>query len=108
MVLKLMRWGAEQGYERLNLGMSPLFDVGESRRAALPERLARLLFEHGEKIYNYRGLHAFKDKFRPVWEPRFLAYQRPWDWPAAVFTTTSLIWGRGKADRERIARAREG
>jgi phosphatidylglycerol lysyltransferase len=108
MVLKLMLWGAEQGYERLNLGMSPLFDVGESRRAALPERLARLLFEHGEKIYNYRGLHAFKDKFRPVWEPRFLAYQRPWDWPAAVFTTTSLIWGRGKADRERIARAREG
>jgi phosphatidylglycerol lysyltransferase len=108
MVLNLMVWAAQRGYERLNLGMSPLYDVGESRRAALPERLARLLFEHGERIYNYRGLHAFKSKFRPVWEPRFLAYQRPWDWPAAVFTTTSLIWGRGRRERERIARAREG
>lgn len=106
MVLKLMVWGAEGGYATLNLGMSPLFDVGEYRRASIPERLARLLFEHGERIYNYRGLHAFKDKFRPEWEPRYMAYQRPWDWPSAVVATTALIWGRSPRDRRRIEAAR--
>lgn len=106
MVLKMMVWAGAEGYAALNLGMCPLFDVGESRKASLPERLARLLFEHGERIYNYRGLHAFKDKFRPVWEPRFMAYQRPWDWPSAVWATTSLIWGRSGRDRRRIEGAR--
>jgi len=106
MVIKVMVWAAENGYATLNLGMCPLYDVGEYRKASIPERLARLLFEHGERIYNYRGLHAFKDKFRPVWEPRYMAYQRPWDWPSAVITTTALIWGRSPKDRQRIGRAR--
>jgi phosphatidylglycerol lysyltransferase len=105
-VINMMRWGADHGYAALNLGMSPLHDVGEYRKASIPERLARLLYEHGERIYNYRGLHAFKSKFRPVWEPRFLAYQRPWEWASAVITTTSLIWARTPHDRRRIERAR--
>jgi phosphatidylglycerol lysyltransferase len=106
MVLHALQWGHQQGYASVNLGMSPLFDVGEYKRASLPERLARLLFEHGERIYNYRGLHAFKEKFRPIWEPRFMAYQRPWDWPAAVLTTTALIWGKSPEERRRIEAAR--
>jgi phosphatidylglycerol lysyltransferase len=108
MVLRALEWSHDQGYEFVNLGMSPLYDVGEYRRASIPERLARLLFEHGERIYNYRGVHAFKDKFRPVWEPRFMAYQRPWDWPAAVVAATSLIWAKTPADRRRVSVARVG
>jgi phosphatidylglycerol lysyltransferase len=108
MNLKLMAWGAERGFAHLNLGMSPLFDVGEYRRSPIPERLARLAFEHGERIYNYRGLHAFKDKFRPTWEPRFMAYQRPWDWASAVLSATSLIWARSPQDRRRLEEARLG
>jgi phosphatidylglycerol lysyltransferase len=106
MILRCLEWAHAQGYEFVNLGMSPLYDVGEYKRASIPERLARLLFEHGERIYNYRGVHTFKDKFRPVWEPRFMAYQRPWDWPAAVLAATSLIWGKAPADRRRIVAAR--
>ena len=64
--------------------------------------------KHGERIYNYRGVHGFKNKFRPTWEPRFMAYQRPWDWASAVITTTSLIWARTPQDRRRIERARSG
>jgi phosphatidylglycerol lysyltransferase len=108
MVINLMRWGADQNYATLNLGMSPLHDVGEYRKSSIPERLARLLYEHGERIYNYRGVYGFKNKFRPTWEPRFMAYQRPWDWASAVITTTSLIWARTPQDRRRIERAQKG
>lgn len=108
LIINLMRWGREQGFATLNLGMAPLFDVGQQRRSKRVERLAHLLFEHGERIYNYRGLHLFKDKFRPVWEPRYLCYPRPWDWPGAVLAASSLVMARAKEDRARIAAARDG
>jgi hypothetical protein len=35
--------------------------------------LARFLWSHGRRFYNIQGLHAFKGKFAPAWEPRYLA-----------------------------------
>ena len=32
-----------------------------------------VLFEHGERFYNFKGLRAFKSKFHPKWEPRYVA-----------------------------------
>lgn len=108
MVVRVCQWGADQGYSTLNLGMSPLFEVGEHKRANLTERLSRLIYEHGERVYNYRGLQTFKNKFKPVWEPRFMAYQRPWDWPSAILAATSLIRVGSRESRERIGAARLG
>jgi phosphatidylglycerol lysyltransferase len=108
MVVRICQWGSDQGYVTLNLGMSPLFEVGEHKRANVTERLSRLIYEHGERVYNYRGLQTFKNKFKPVWEPRFMAYQRPWDWPAAILATTGLIRVGSRESRERIAAARMG
>jgi phosphatidylglycerol lysyltransferase len=62
-----------QGYERFGLGMSPMAGMAERRRAPRWQRLGRLLFDHGDRFYNFRGLHNFKDKFEPVWEARYLA-----------------------------------
>lgn len=63
----------EQGFARFNLGMVPLSGMAQHRMAPRWHRAGRLLFNHGENFYNFRGLRSFKEKFDPVWEPRYLA-----------------------------------
>ncbi|MGE5812917.1 MAG: bifunctional lysylphosphatidylglycerol flippase/synthetase MprF [Acidobacteriota bacterium] len=70
----LMKWGREQGYHWFILGMAPLSGFEHSPVAPLWNRLGHFLYEHGEAVYNFQGLRAYKDKFNPVWEPRYLAY----------------------------------
>lgn len=70
---KIMLHLQAEGYERFGLGMSPMAGMAERRRAPRWQRLGRLLFEHGDRFYNFRGLHNFKDKFEPDWEARYLA-----------------------------------
>ncbi len=94
LILSLMLDAKERGFRRFNLGMAPLAAVGATRRARPVERLAHQFFLHGEAWYNYQGLRRFKERFHPAWEPRYLAYRRPWDWPFAVAATTQLISGR--------------
>jgi phosphatidylglycerol lysyltransferase len=91
--LQLMLHGKERGFARFNLGMAPLSSVGELQWARPFERLAHLFFRHGEHWFNFQGLRRFKEKFEPEWEPRYMAYPRPWDWPAAVTSTAVLIAG---------------
>jgi lysylphosphatidylglycerol synthetase-like protein (DUF2156 family) len=40
------------------------------------------------------GLSAFKTKFRPVWEPRYLVAERLIDWPVVVAATLLLHYPR--------------
>jgi phosphatidylglycerol lysyltransferase len=97
LILKLMTDAKARGFRRFNLGMAPLAAVGATRSARPMERLAHQFFLHGEAWYNYQGLRRFKERFHPTWEPRYLAYRRPWDWPFAVAATTQLISGRWRA-----------
>ena len=71
--VRLMTTLRDQGYRHFNLGMAPL--SGLSRREVAPvwDRVANTFYEHGERFYNFRGVRAFKEKFDPTWEPRYLA-----------------------------------
>jgi phosphatidylglycerol lysyltransferase len=70
----LMKWGQAQGYEHLSLGMAPLSGFERSPVAPLWNRLGSFFYQHGGAFYNFQGLRAFKDKFDPEWEPRYLVY----------------------------------
>jgi phosphatidylglycerol lysyltransferase len=91
--VSLFLYGKEQGYKRFNLGMAPLASVGELHGAHARERLANLLFQHGENWYNFQGLRFYKEKFDPEWAPRYMAYQNAWEWPAAITHVSALIAG---------------
>jgi len=71
--VELMRWGKEQGYRWFNLGMAPLSGLENHELAPLWNRLGAFIFRHGEHFYNFKGLRQYKNKFDPVWEPRYLA-----------------------------------
>jgi phosphatidylglycerol lysyltransferase len=64
----------EQGYERFYLGLSALSGVGEAATSARMEKVIHYLYEHLNQFYNFKGLHAYKEKFRPHWEPRYLVF----------------------------------
>jgi phosphatidylglycerol lysyltransferase len=69
----LMQWGSAQGYGWFNLGVAPLSGLEARRLAPLWSKLGSLLYRHGEALYGFEGLRAYKDKFSPEWEPRFVA-----------------------------------
>ncbi|HEX7502449.1 MAG TPA: bifunctional lysylphosphatidylglycerol flippase/synthetase MprF [Acidobacteriota bacterium] len=71
--VQLMLWGRENGFACFNLGMAPFSGLASESMAPLWNRFGAFLFQHGENFYNFQGLRRYKEKFRPVWEPRYLA-----------------------------------
>lgn len=78
----LFQWARERGYDGFNLGLCALSGVGETPDDPVVEQALHYLYEHVNQFYNFKGLHAFKDKFHPRWEPRYLAYPGAPDLPA--------------------------
>lgn len=70
---KLMLWGKENGYGRFSLGMAPLSGLEKRQFAPLWHKVGSLIFANGDYIYNYKGLRDFKEKFNPVWSPKYIA-----------------------------------
>jgi phosphatidylglycerol lysyltransferase len=91
--LELMLWGHERGYRWFNLGMAPFSGLEARRHAPLWSRLGGLLFRHGENFYNFQGLRRYKEKFEPVWEPRYLASPGGLTLPRVLANVGTLISG---------------
>jgi phosphatidylglycerol lysyltransferase len=92
--IELMLYGSKQGYRWFNLGMAPLAGLEARSIAPLWSRLGSLVYRHGEHFYNFQGLRAYKDKFDPVWEPRYLACPGGLAFPLVLADIAALI-GRG-------------
>lgn len=91
--VELMQWSKAQGYRWFNLGMAPLSGLQSRRLAPLWNRFGALIFGRGERFYNFQGLHRYKDKFDPEWEPRYLAAPGGIALPVVLTNVASLISG---------------
>ena len=89
----LLTWGQAQGYERFSLGMAPLSGFETSQVAPLWNHLAAFLYRHGERFYNFQGLRAYKEKFHPHWEPRYLVYPGGLRLPRILADIAALVAG---------------
>ena len=93
LLIALMLWGYDQGYQRFNLGMAPLSGIDDQRLAPLWTNVAALAFRHGEHFYNFQGLRQYKEKFHPAWRARYLASPGGFALPVILANVVTLISG---------------
>jgi phosphatidylglycerol lysyltransferase len=103
--VELMAWGAEQGYVAFDFGMAPLSGLDDRPLAPMMSRVGRLLFDRGEEIYNFQGVRRYKDKYDPLWQPRYVAAARKWAIPVLLADASLLASGglAGLAQRPKKA-----
>jgi phosphatidylglycerol lysyltransferase len=89
----LMLWGRGEGYEWFNLGMAPLAGLLQPPAGRAWARIGRFIYAHGEAFYNFQGLRAYKTKFNPVWQPRYLVYPGGFALARVAADVASLIAG---------------
>lgn len=89
----LMMWGKEQGYAWFSLGMAPLSGLESGPLAHAWSRFGHWVFRHGGAFYNFQGLRDFKEKFHPVWSPRYLAYPGGLRLPRVLADIAALVAG---------------
>jgi phosphatidylglycerol lysyltransferase len=93
MLIECMLWGKAQGFRWFNLGMAPLSGLEDHALAPAWHKLGRMVQRYGENFYNFEGLRKFKEKFNPVWRPRYLAAPDGLAMAGALLDVTALISG---------------
>ncbi|MFI4889069.1 MAG: bifunctional lysylphosphatidylglycerol flippase/synthetase MprF [Steroidobacterales bacterium] len=93
LLIECMLWGRAQGFEWFNLGMAPLSGLEDHPLAPAWHKLGRLVQRYGENFYHFEGLRKFKEKFSPVWRPRYLAAPGGLSLAGALVDVTTLISG---------------
>ncbi len=91
--VELLHWGVGQGYVAFEFGVAPLAGLDDRPLAPIMSRVGRLLFERGEEIYNFRGVRRYKDKYDPIWEPRYVAAPNKWAIPILMADAGMLASG---------------
>ncbi|HWK44730.1 MAG TPA: bifunctional lysylphosphatidylglycerol flippase/synthetase MprF [Stellaceae bacterium] len=83
-----------EGFASFSLGMAPLSGLDSHPLASRWHRIAGFFRSHGGALYNFQGLRTFKNKFDPVWEPRYLAASGTLG-PYLALADTAVIAGGG-------------
>jgi phosphatidylglycerol lysyltransferase len=71
---KMLQWAKGHGYSSFSLGLSAITGVGEKSDDPQIEKALHMISEYASHFFNFKGLHQFKEKFHPQWEPRYLIY----------------------------------
>ena len=98
LLVELILWAKHENYQRFDLAMAPLAGLADEAYAPLFARIGNFVFQRGERIFNFQGLRRFKQKFDPVWEPRYLAAPGYWALPVSIAQVALLTNGQKASD----------
>jgi len=90
---EIMNWGKDRNYEWFSLGMVPLAGLEPEKRASLWQNIGTFVYSHGEHFYNFKGLRSYKEKFGPVWQPKYLIAPGVMQLPTIFANLTALVGG---------------
>ncbi|MEO1304854.1 MAG: phosphatidylglycerol lysyltransferase domain-containing protein [Pseudomonadota bacterium] len=100
LLVELILWAKTEGYQRFDLAMAPLSGLVEEDVAPLFARIGNIVFERGERFYNFQGLRRFKQKFNPDWEPRYIAAPGYWTLPILLAQVAFLTNRHAPSDKD--------
>ncbi|WP_124039294.1 bifunctional lysylphosphatidylglycerol flippase/synthetase MprF [Neoactinobaculum massilliense] len=83
--VSLLEQAKELGYRSFDLGMAPMSNTGVRPHAYRREKIVRLVYDYGNRVYNFSGLRSYKEKFHPAWRSRYLVY------PGASSLASTLV-----------------
>ncbi len=119
LIASSIEWAKARGYGKMSLGLAPLAGLGGEALAATRdatgceqsvksssrlERSAAFLHRRGIVLDTYRSLYAFKAKFQPAWEPRYLIVSEGQALPRILL---ALAWVHGTGWRSMLHEAWE-
>lgn len=71
--LRLIAYARDSGYTTFSLGLAPLAGLEVRPLSSAWDKVASVIYQLGGDIYNFEGLRAYKEKFHPQWQPRYVA-----------------------------------
>ena len=93
LMVKIIEHLKASEWQSLNLGLAPLSGLDGLSRPTRFERAGHLLYGKSRRLYHFAGLRAFKEKFDPIWSPRYLVVPRGTSAFAAAGAAAVLIAG---------------
>ncbi len=88
---ELLFWGKAKGFQSFNMGMAPLSGLDSRPLAPIWNKAINLVYRHGDHFYSFEGLRQYKQKFDPVWQPKYLASPGGLALPRILAGLTQLI-----------------
>ncbi|WP_167604668.1 phosphatidylglycerol lysyltransferase domain-containing protein [Maribellus sediminis] len=77
LLTEMFEYFRQQGISKVNLGMVPFTGNTETRNMA--ERSMKFALENLKPLNHFKGLYLFKEKFKPDWVNKYLAYDSDYD-----------------------------
>ncbi|HWK79663.1 MAG TPA: phosphatidylglycerol lysyltransferase domain-containing protein, partial [Thermomicrobiales bacterium] len=74
-MLSMIEYARAHGFHALSLGMVPFADTPADEDEGVRQQALSLLTRNFDRIFAATTLFAYKDKFDPRWDPRYLVYR---------------------------------
>lgn len=96
LILNQLAVWRKAGYQKADLGLAPLANVGEGPSAFFRDRLMNLVYTYGNNFYDFQDNFSGKQTYVQEWQGCYFAYLNGGSFYLAAFQLLSLI-GRGKS-----------
>lgn len=74
LIVSMMKWAISQGYTTFSLSAITTYGKGMEEDDPPVAKIILVISSLINSLYKFTGLYKFKDKFHPLWEPRYIAY----------------------------------
>jgi phosphatidylglycerol lysyltransferase len=74
LIVSMMNWALSQGYDTFSLSAVTAVGKGTEQGETPIAKVIGSISVLINRLYKFKGIYHFKDKFHPYWEPHYLAY----------------------------------